>query len=126
MKASERLRELDGAMTPGPWGIWEYSDDSVYIESGSEGTSGGSVQHGEFVVELRENTANKLDDLADACALRNALPLIADVVEAAEKFEAAYQQSLGSASAYDVTVRDGAQFKLRGSLTALRDALEAR
>jgi hypothetical protein len=83
VSASEKLGRLDERMTDGPWSVWEYSDASVYVEAGSVPDDGGGVVHGVFVAELRENSGNRLDEVQDACTLRNALPELRAVVEAA-------------------------------------------
>lgn len=87
MSASENLRALDGAMTPGPWALraeppydlltlWEETDP---------------VPRGRLI--LAQNTRH---DGAQLAALRNALPLIADLAEHAEQFALAYDERRAS------------------------------
>lgn len=86
MSASERLRELNAAMTD--MGVFGGSEDLVYA------------------IELKAETASAY------IALRNALPLLADVVEAAEFLRD-----------QDPDARAGKP--LDAALTALREHLEA-
>lgn len=79
MSASEKLRALDGAMTAGPWGVaywplpepthWIGQHDPDIFSSAMLGAVTGSVAEG---------------DARSLSILRNALSLIADVIEAAE------------------------------------------
>lgn len=101
MSASERLRELDGEATPGPWEARVYD----HLRPGSSPLPMRSVYG-----HLRQNILRDEPSEPDAnliATLRTALPLIADVVEAAEK-----------------SVRVGAHGPLGAALTALRNALK--
>lgn len=69
MSASERLRALDAGMTPGPWAY-----------------AGSAIQRGPLREHPHDPAKPWLTNVDGGVAsLRNALPLIRDVVEAAER-----------------------------------------
>ena len=91
--ASEKLRGLDGAMTPGPWEHgWTpgYLDgmQSQHVETGyasSPPLTLRSPAHTEEIATVWNYLLPTVGNADGIAALRNALPLIADVVEWLER-----------------------------------------
>ena len=104
MTASERLRALDGAATPGPWGVYE----DVEVSGGEEYPFFRLTNDKGWLMSLDASDLRGPDAHLMA-ALRSALPLIADVVEAAE--------------AECISIREQ-DTKLGRALTALTEHLE--
>lgn len=95
VSASEKLRALDAAAPDTPWGYEEQSNTLLFVYAGNEVICGDMLPS--------RGTAPLV------VALRNALPVIADVIEAAEKIER--------------TTAAG-EMRLRATLAALQAHLE--
>ena len=93
---TKELRELLEKATPGPWAVYRCSFADEDPDSAC-GLNGGSFD------ACREECHHTvpLKDAALIVALRNAAPLLLDVVEAAEAFKDSYMEMSGMSSRGD-------------------------